>query len=196
MQAMSADQRTWSDVPWRTIIASVAVVLGTYVLLTVVLATVRILAWVAIAGFLAIVLAPAVRFVQRLLGGRRTLAACLVMFTALAATLGTLALFLLPVRNQLIGIITDLPGTAVEVDKFHRQHAVVELAIRDLKEGAGLDHVPSGNFHANSAWLQCAVLAHNLIRWTAIAGSTIWCKFIASFALSRHAHASWLKGKA
>ena len=47
---------------------------------------------------------------------------------------------------------------------------MVELAIRDLKEGAGLDHVPSGNFHANSAWLQCAVLAHNLIRWTTILG--------------------------
>ena len=26
--------------------------------------------------------------------------------------------------------------------------------------------------------------------WTAIAGSTIWCKFFASFALSRHAHAA------
>jgi hypothetical protein len=24
--------------------------------------------------------------------------------------------------------------------------------------------------------------------WTAIAGSTIWCKFFASFILSRHAH--------
>jgi hypothetical protein len=24
--------------------------------------------------------------------------------------------------------------------------------------------------------------------WSAIAGSTIWCKFFASFALSRHAH--------
>ena len=62
--------------------------------------------------------------------------------------------------------LTDLNGDAVDVDRFHRHHAVVELAIRDLKEGAGLDHVPSGNFHANSAWLQCAVLAHNLIRWT------------------------------
>jgi hypothetical protein len=67
--------------------------------------------------------------------------------------------------------LTDLDGTVVEVDKFHRQHAVVELAIRDLKEGAGLEHVPSGNFHANSAWLQCAVLAHNLIRWTTILGN-------------------------
>ena len=68
------------------------------------------------------------------------------------------------------GFLTDLDGTAVDVDKFHRHHAVVELAIRDLKEGAGLEHVPSGNFHANSAWLQCAVLAHNMVRWTAIAG--------------------------
>ena len=66
--------------------------------------------------------------------------------------------------------LTDLDGTRVEVDRFHRHHAVVELAIRDLKEGAGLEHVPSGNFHANSAWLQCAVLAHNLIRWTTICG--------------------------
>ena len=67
--------------------------------------------------------------------------------------------------------LTDLTGDAVDVDRFHRHHAVVELAIRDLKEGAGLEHVPSGNFHANSAWLQAAVLAHNLIRWTAILGN-------------------------
>jgi hypothetical protein len=68
------------------------------------------------------------------------------------------------------GFLTDLTDDVVTVDAFHRRHAVVELAIRDLKEGAGLDHVPSGNFHANSAWLQCAVLAHNLIRWTAELG--------------------------
>lgn len=66
--------------------------------------------------------------------------------------------------------LTDLDGDTVEIDRFHRQHAVVELAIRDLKEGAGLAHVPSGKFHANSVWLQCAVLAHNLIRWTTILG--------------------------
>jgi hypothetical protein len=66
--------------------------------------------------------------------------------------------------------LTDLSGDAVTVDRFHRQHATIELAIRDLKEGAGLEHVPSGRFHANSAWLQCAVLAHNLTRWTAVLG--------------------------
>jgi hypothetical protein len=66
--------------------------------------------------------------------------------------------------------LTDLTADTVAVDRFHRHHAVVELAIKDLKEGAGLEHVPSGNFHANSAWLQCAVLAHNLIRWTTTLG--------------------------
>ena len=56
----------------------------------------------------------------------------------------------------------------VEADQFHREHAVVELAIRDLKEGAGLDHIPSGHFHANSAWLGCSVLAHNLGIWASV----------------------------
>ena len=58
----------------------------------------------------------------------------------------------------------------VEVDQFHRDHATVELAIRDLKEGAGMEHCPSGRFSANGAWLACAVLAHNLARWTARLG--------------------------
>lgn len=31
--------------------------------------------------------------------------------------------------------------------------------------------------------------------WTAIAGSTIWCKFFASYALSRHAHSNWAQRK-
>ncbi len=62
--------------------------------------------------------------------------------------------------------ITDVADDPVNADLFHRHHAVVELNIRDLKEGAGLEHLPSGQFLANAAWLICAVLAHNLIRWT------------------------------
>lgn len=71
------------------------------------------------------------------------------------------------------GFLTDLEGIAVEVDAFHRAHASIELAIRDLKEGSGLEHCPSGNFSANSAWLQAAVLAHNLVRWTATIGEPV-----------------------
>jgi hypothetical protein len=69
--------------------------------------------------------------------------------------------------------LTDQPGTTIEVDAFHRAHATVELAIKDLKEGSGMEHVPSGNFSANAAWLVCAALAHNLIRWSAMLGEII-----------------------
>ena len=55
-------------------------------------------------------------------------------------------------------------------DTYHRAHATVELAIRDLKENAGLSRCPSGRFFANGAWLACCVLAHNLARWTARLG--------------------------
>ena len=55
-------------------------------------------------------------------------------------------------------------------DTYHRGHATVELAIRDLKEGSGLSRCPSGRFFANGAWLACCVLAHNLVRWTARLG--------------------------
>ena len=66
--------------------------------------------------------------------------------------------------------LTDLDGDVVDIDRFHREHAVVELAIRDLKAGAGLEHLPSGVFSANSAWFQIAILAHNTLRWTAHLG--------------------------
>jgi hypothetical protein len=47
------------------------------------------------------------------------------------------------------------------LDSEHRQHAEVELAIRDLKDQA-LCHFPSRSFTANSAWTVIACLAHNL----------------------------------
>jgi Transposase DDE domain group 1 len=55
------------------------------------------------------------------------------------------------------------------VEAEHRQHAVVELAIRDLKDQA-LAHFPSGHYFANAAWTVIAALAHNLLRWTGLLG--------------------------
>ena len=66
--------------------------------------------------------------------------------------------------------VTDRVGTTVELDADHRRHAVVELAIRDLKAGVGLRHVPCGKFAANAAWLLAATLAHNLLGWVAAIG--------------------------
>ena len=84
--------------------------------------------------------------------------------------------------------ITDRDGDAVTLDADHRRHAVVELAIRDLKEGSGLEHCPSGDFNANAAWAVLASIAHNLVRWVAaleleltgpLVAKTIRRKFIA-----------------
>jgi hypothetical protein len=66
--------------------------------------------------------------------------------------------------------VTDRQGSAITLDADHRRHAVCELAIRDLKDGAGLRHCPSGVFLANAAWLAITTLAHNLLRWVATIG--------------------------
>ena len=54
-----------------------------------------------------------------------------------------------------------VPTLVADID--HRDHAQIELVIRDLKDQA-LAHFPSGQFPANSAWTVIAALAHNLGR--------------------------------
>ena len=56
---------------------------------------------------------------------------------------------------------TDLP--TAEADITHRQHAIIETVFADLIDGP-LAHLPSGKFGANSAWVLCAAIAHNLLR--------------------------------
>ena len=68
------------------------------------------------------------------------------------------------------GCITDRDGDTLELEADHRRHAEIENAIRDLKYGVGLNHLPSGRFPANAAWLAVQVMAHNLARWTARIG--------------------------
>jgi hypothetical protein len=60
-----------------------------------------------------------------------------------------------------------LPALVADVD--HRDHATIELAIRDLKDQA-LAHFPSGHYNANGAWTVIAALAHNLARWSTLIG--------------------------
>jgi Transposase DDE domain group 1 len=61
--------------------------------------------------------------------------------------------------------VTNRTDNVTIVEAEHRDHAVVEQVIADLKDQA-LAHFPSGHFHANSAWTVLACLAHNLLRWT------------------------------
>ena len=62
--------------------------------------------------------------------------------------------------------ITDREGDVLELEADHRRHAEIENAIRELKYGVGLNHLPSGRFPANAAWLAIQLIAHNLSRWT------------------------------
>ena len=66
--------------------------------------------------------------------------------------------------------ITVRVGEKLELEADHRRHAEIENAIRDLKYGMGLNHLPSGKVTANAAWLAVQVMAHNLARWTARIG--------------------------
>jgi hypothetical protein len=65
--------------------------------------------------------------------------------------------------------LTNRSDAITIVEAEHRDHAVVEQVIADLKDQA-LAHFPSGHFHANGAWTVLACLAHNLLRWTQLLG--------------------------
>ncbi len=65
--------------------------------------------------------------------------------------------------------VTNRAEDITIVEAEHRQHAVVELVIRDLKDQA-MAHFPSGQFSANAAWTVLAAIAHNLLRWTELLG--------------------------
>jgi hypothetical protein len=55
----------------------------------------------------------------------------------------------------------------VEADQRHRDHAIVEQVIAELKDGP-LAHLPSGKYTANAAWVSLAVIAFNLARAAAV----------------------------
>jgi Transposase DDE domain group 1 len=60
-------------------------------------------------------------------------------------------------------VFTDSAEPMLAAEATHRDHAIVEQVIADLKDSA-LAHLPSGVFTANAAWLACAAIAHNLTR--------------------------------
>ena len=59
--------------------------------------------------------------------------------------------------------LTNSTLSTVEADITHRRHAIIETVFADLIDGP-LAHMPSGRFGANSAWILCAAIAHNILR--------------------------------
>ena len=68
--------------------------------------------------------------------------------------------------------LTDSTEPVDAADITHRRHAIIETVFADLIDGP-LAHMPSGRFGANSAWILCAAIAHNLLRAAGVlAGAT------------------------
>jgi hypothetical protein len=64
-------------------------------------------------------------------------------------------------------VFTDNSEPMLAAEATHRDHAIIEQVIAELKNGP-LAHLPSGVFTANAAWLACAAIAHNLTRAAAV----------------------------
>jgi hypothetical protein len=62
--------------------------------------------------------------------------------------------------------ITDQPDPDIAaLEATHRQHAEVEDRVKTLK-ACGAGHLPFHHFQANAAWLELALLAHDILVWT------------------------------
>ena len=68
--------------------------------------------------------------------------------------------------------LTNTDLSTVEADNTHRRHAIIETVFADFIDGP-LAHMHSGRFGANSAWILCAAIAHNLLRAAAVLAGTV-----------------------
>jgi predicted PurR-regulated permease PerM len=98
-----------ASVPWRTILASVAVVTGTLLLLFLLHELARVIAWFVVAAFFAVILAPAVDLVEQRLRLRRGAATSLVFFTGVFVLIAVLAAFIIPIVHQVDRFVEELP---------------------------------------------------------------------------------------
>ena len=100
---------THERVPVRTILATVGIVLAILLGLWVLWSVKRIVGWMVIAAFFAIVLAPAVDFLVHKAKLRRSLATLLVFLTGLALLAAMLYAFIRPIVDQATTFSDHLP---------------------------------------------------------------------------------------
>jgi predicted PurR-regulated permease PerM len=105
-------------VPLRTILTIDAVVIITWVAYRLLGRLREIILWILIAGFIALVLNPAVVFLQRHRRSRGQ-AVGIVFLVALLAFIGLLGLFGYPLVNALSHFATKLPSMVNQLEKGH-----------------------------------------------------------------------------
>ena len=101
--------RLTENVPIATIITTIALVLATFLVLTILSRTSRIITWILVAAFFAVVLTPPVNWLKRRFHLRPALAASLVFILGLATIGGLAYLFIRPLAEQGTEFANNLP---------------------------------------------------------------------------------------
>ncbi|MEW2514260.1 AI-2E family transporter [Streptomyces sp. NPDC046870] len=149
-------------VPVRTILATIGLVLATYVVLELVVHARRVLIWAVIALLLAVSLHPAVEALRRRVPRCRRSVATLLVFLAAAVAVGAVvALFVIPLAQEGSRLAGRLPAM-----------------IRDAQAGRG----PVGNLLERTHALQYVQRHQAQIRAFATGLSTPVLKFIRGAA--------------
>ncbi len=128
--SMSVDPSptTRPPVPWRTIAATIAMVCATFLVILILREISRVIVWLLVAGFAAVVLAPAVDVAQKHLRLPRAPATLLVFLVVLGALGGMLYTFVRPVVDQIDTFLDTLP--AVVEDAQQGRGTIGELVDR------------------------------------------------------------------
>jgi len=72
-------------------------------------------------------------------------------------------------------VFTNSPLSMHDAEGGHRDHAIIEQVIADLK-GGSLAHMPFGVFSANTAWTRLAAIAFNLTCAASVLASAFHAK--------------------
>jgi len=104
-------------VPWRTILATVFVVGVALVGWELLQELSRLVAWIVVAGFLAVVLTPAVDYLQHRGRLRRGAATAIVFLVGFGLLAGMLYTFIRPIVDQVSEFVDDLPELVDEAQR-------------------------------------------------------------------------------
>src|SRR3712207_5862882 len=137
-------------VPWRTVWATIRAVVLALPGLVLFRELTRIIAWLVVPLFFAVVLNPAVDFLEQRAKIRRGVATALVILVGFAALGGLLYAFIAPLVDQAQEFADDLPGYVEDarngegtigelVERYDLEEWVEENqdSIRDFAAGAG-----------------------------------------------------------
>ena len=108
---MATDRQRLDDrrpVPVRTILATIGLVLATLVAIRMVQLLANVIGLLVVAGFFAIVLTPAVDFLERK-GMRRSLSTIVVFLVGLSLIAGMLVVFIQPIAREVDNFIDGFP---------------------------------------------------------------------------------------